>query len=248
MIELAQTKDAAFFNRVLNHPAVRPDVADLGEGALDVSALVAQNSTTLLTGEHGGCILFRYYQGCHEVHTAVLPSGRGKWALELAKTVLHHMFTATDCVEVITRIPQGHIAAKALAEAVGFRHHFTTPPECLFRGERVPCHIYMLTLQDWAMAAPGLEERGAQFHAWLNRQVSEGTPHADDPAHNRVVGVALDMLTAGNVSKAIVWYNRWSIAARHTLVSLVGENPPQIRFDAGILTFAEDGIRFSHAN
>jgi hypothetical protein len=245
---LTQTKDASFFNRVLNHPAVRPDVADLGEGVLDVSAIVAKDSSILLTGEHGGCILYRYYEGCYEVHTAVLPSGRGRWAKELAEAVLHFMFTQTDCIEVITRVPQGHIAAKALTEAVGFHHHFTTLPECLFRSEKVPCHVYLLILMDWAMRAPGLEERGAQFHAWLNKQVTKGIPHDEDPAHNRVVGCALDMMMAGQIKKALIWYDRWALAARHPMISLVGENPPQVRFDAGILTFAEDGIRFTHAN
>jgi hypothetical protein len=56
------------------------------------------------------------------------------------------------------------------------------------------------------------------------------------------------MMLAGRVNKALIWYNRFSLAARHSMISLVGENPPQVRFDAGILTFAEDGIRFTHAN
>jgi len=245
---LTQTKDATFFNRVLNHPAVRPDVADLGQGVLDMSAIVAKDTTVLLIGEHGGCMLFKYYEGCYEVHSACLPSGRGRWMKDFAEAVLHFMFTQTDCIEVITRVPKGHIAARALTEAVGFHHHFTTLPECLFRGAKVPCHIYLLALQDWAMRAPGLDERGAQFHAWLNRQVTSGTPHEDDPAHNRVVGAALDMMLAGRVNKALIWYNRWSIAARHSQIALVGTQPPQVRFDAGILTFAEDGIRFAHAN
>jgi hypothetical protein len=233
---------------VLNAPEVREYVADMGDGYIDISSIVENPSTVLLAGEHGIFLLSKYYEGAYEVHSAVLRQGRGVWAKRAAEAVLHFMFTQTDCIEVITRVPQGHIAAKALTEAVGFHHHFTTPPECLFRSEKVPCHVYLLILMDWAMRAPGLEERGAQFHAWLNKQVTKGIPHDEDPAHNRVVGCALDMMMAGQIKKALIWYDRWALAARHPMISLVGENPPQVRFDAGILTFAEDGIRFTHAN
>lgn len=245
---IARATDADFFNRVLNHPAVRPDVADMGEGVIDASKLVANQAHQLLVDEHGGCIFLRYYEGCYEVHTAILPSGRGKWAKAFAEGVLRYMFTVTDAVEIITRVPQGHIAAKALTEIVGFRHHFTTLPETKFRGELVPCHVYNLWITDWAMRAPDMEDRGAKFHQWLNRQVKTGTPHRNDPAHNRIVGVALEMMLAGRARKAAIWYNRWAVAARHAQISLVSEAPPQVKFDAGLLTFAEDGVHFERAN
>lgn len=239
--------DAKWANRVLNDPEVRPFVAD-EVGEIDASRWISTPSGLVLGGEFGVFVLFKYFDGCWEVHSAVLREGRGQWAVGAAWTVLHHMFTKTDAAEIITRVPQGHIAAKALSEHVGFRHDFTTPAECVFRGRKVPCHIYSNTIQEWAQKAPGLEQKGRDFHEWLNRQVTEGTPHDDDPAHNRVVGSAVDMAFSGHIRKAFVWYNRWALAARHPLITLVSVEPPQIKFDAGVVTFAPDGVRFDRAH
>jgi hypothetical protein len=155
------------------------------------------------------------------------------------------MFTHTDCVDLITRVPQGHIAAKALTEMNGFRHEFTTPPDTLFRERLVPCHIYCLTIHEWAKRVEGMEGLGAAFHEWLTAQVGEGAPHEPDEAHNRVVGVALAMAQSGQVAKGVVWYNRCSLAARHPTIGLLGLDPPQIRFDAGVLTVTPQGLQFS---
>lgn len=246
MIEV-QTS-AAFANQVLNHPTVRPDVADPGDGTIDVSSIVTNPAHRVLGGEHGITVWLKYYDGCWEVHTAILPEGRGKWAREFAEASLRHMFAATDCVEAITRVPQGHVAAKALTLACGFHEHFVTPAECRFRGEKVPAVIYILSLQDWALRQPVLAKTGAEFHLWMNEQLRGGEPHAMDDAHNRVVGAALDMVRAGHHRKGVIWYNRWAISARHPQVVLIEESPVRIRFDAGILTFINGTFAIERAH
>lgn len=238
------TTDAARVNAIVNHPGVRPWVADLGEGEIDLSGLLGKPNTLCLAGEHGVFLVIKYGDGIWECHTAVLPEGRGAWARGFAEELVRYMFTATDCVDLITRVPQGHVAAKTLTEAMGFRWQFDTPPECLFRGEMVPVHIYTLTLQEWSVRASWVEEEGAEFHQWLNRQVDEGTPHETDPGHNRTVGIALAMMRAGMVAKGVVWYNRAALAARHKTIALVGLDPPQVRFDAGILTMSGGKLHY----
>ncbi len=242
MIE--RTTDPQFLNRVLNDPSVRPWVADVADGVLDMTPAIAKQENVCLAGEHGVFFCYNYGGGLFEVHSAVLASGRGAWAKAAAKQVVEYMFTATECIEILTRVPQGHIGAKALAETTGFRHQFTTPPDCLYRGERVPAHIYSLTLQEWWVAAEGMEQRGAAFHAWLNSRVGngQGEPHPTDPAHNRIVAVAVAMAMAGRVRKGVVFYNSRCLVARHATISLVSET--QIRFDAGLLTFADGGIQY----
>lgn len=244
---LTRTTDAEQINAILNHPAVRPDVAEPKDGALDIAERAAQPGNVCLVGEHGAFVVLRYDAGIYEVHTAILPSGRGEWAKAFAEEGAKFMFTHTDCVDLLTRVPQGHIAAKALTEMNGFRHQFTTPADTLFRGRLVPCHVYYLTLQEWATRAPGMEQIGASFHAWLTAQVGDGhgEPHEDDPAHNRVVGVALSMVQGGQAVKGVMWYNRCSIAARHPMIRLLSIAPVQIRFDAGILSMTEHGLEFS---
>lgn len=242
---LTRTIDAQQINAILNHPSVRPDVAEPKDGVLDLTAVAANPANIFLAGDHGGFVIFKYDAGIYEVHTAILPQGRGEWAKQASAECVNFMFTHTDCVDLITRVPQGHIAAKALTEMNGFRHEFTTPPDTMFRERLVPCHIYCLTIHEWAKRVEGMEELGAQFHEWLTAQVGEGTPHEPDPAHNRIVGVALAMAQSGQVAKGVVWYNRCSLAARHPTIALVGLDPPQIKFDAGILTVTPQGLQFS---
>jgi hypothetical protein len=74
-----------------------------------------------------------------------------------------------------------------------------------------------------------------------------GQPHAEDPDHDRIVGIAIDMFTSGRPAKAVVWYNRWAFAARHAPISLLGLEPPTVRFDAGVLTLVDGEIHLSQA-
>lgn len=227
--------DAGLMNGVINHPGVRPDVADMGEGVLDLSATIADPRTVCLAGDHGGFLCFKYDAGIFEVHSAVIPSGRGKWAKEAAEEFVQFMFCQTDCIEILTRIPEGNVAAMALARSVGFRPQFVTPAECLFRGEKVSCAIWVLTLQEWSVRATDLSTLGQRFHQWMN-QVFSGTPHGHDEDHDRIVGISLEMVRYGQVLKGVAFYNRWAIAARHAKVNIVSSSPVQIGFDAGILT------------
>lgn len=242
MMIIKRAADAAFLNQVLNHPDVRPWVADMAEGPLDLSPAIANPNNVCLIGRHGAFMCFKVLPARYEVHTQVLPEGRGQWAAEFAQAGARYMFCATDAVEILTRVPQGHVAATALTRAMRFDAEFVTPPECLFLGRRVPATIYSLSLQAWAKFAPKAQEEGAKFHEWLNSQCG-GTPHPPDEAHNRIVGVSLAMIRAGQVAKGCAWYNRSAVLARHPSVELLGTDPPRVRFDAGVLVLEDGEIR-----
>jgi hypothetical protein len=238
MIERVRNADR--INEILNHPGVRPWVADASEGIIDISEKAANSDNVILVGRYGGFVVFKYWLGLYECHTAVLPEGRGSWAKEFAEAGAHFMFTRTDCVEIMTRVPEGHVGAAALTRSMGFEFQFSTPPETLFRGRRVSCSIYSLSLQRWAMRQS--EDKGREFHDWLNAQVKDqGDPHEPDPWHNRIIGVVVDMARGRQTAKGVTWYNRWAVAARHPPIYLINHDPPQIRFDAGILTLQPDG-------
>lgn len=238
-VTVERASNAAFLNRVANHPAVRSDIADVAEGVLDLSARI--DDAIVLQGEYGCFVVFRYGVGTYECHSLFLPDGRGQWGADFARSALEWMFTATDCIDLLTRIPQGHIGAKTLAKMMGFEPEFTA--ECVFRGQRVPCAIRSLSLQRWATRAAGMAEAGAKFHDWLNASDLHGEPHPPDPDHNRVVGITMAMFKAGQPDKATAFYNRWAIAARHECIRLLSRDPPQISFDAGVLTLENGHIR-----
>ena len=77
---LERSHDAARINAVVNHPEVRPHVGAPEIGELDLTELVARPEHWFLMGDHGGFMLSWSAPGVREVHTFVLPEGRGKWA------------------------------------------------------------------------------------------------------------------------------------------------------------------------
>lgn len=245
MIEIVRETSANRVNAILNDPAVRPWVADMAEGQIDISESVENQNNVLLMGEHGGCMMLKLMPGIYEVHTQVLPAGRGPWAHDFTVGVARWMFLRTDAYELLTKVPKGHVAAKAATLAAGGRYEFTRPNGCRFRGRSTDVDIYALRLQEWAATAPDMVERGAWFHEFLNAEakrlgVTDPT-HSDDENHNRYVGVSLEMALAGQVRKAVLFYNRWGLVSRHRLVQFVSDDPPMIKFDLGILRIKQDG-------
>lgn len=77
---LERSHDAARINAVVNHPEVRPHVGAPEIGELDLTELVKRPEHWFLMGGHGGFMLSWSAPGVREVHTFVLPEGRGKWA------------------------------------------------------------------------------------------------------------------------------------------------------------------------
>jgi len=246
--------DAKHINQVINHPVVRPDVADLGNGHLDISPVVENQNNVLLMGEYDGCPCFCVQPGLYEVHTQVLPEGRGKWALDFVRAGMDWMFTHTDAVEITTRVPREHKAAKILTVAAGMKFEFERQDGVCFRGQDMPVDIYAVRIQDWArVAAHALAERGE----WLHRRMAEEAarigltdkPHDNDENHNVYAGATYEMAAAGQVRKAVIWYNRWAFMARHPLISLVSETPPAIRMDIGLMVIKAGGnIEVIHEN
>lgn len=237
-IHIERSYEAAAINAILNHALVRPWVADV-EGPIDITSKIANRANVLLVGEYGGFFCFCLQPGVYEVHSQVLPAGRGRWMRAFADAGAAWMFERTDAYEIITRVPDGHIAAKALALGAGMRHEFCRPMECQFRGRLRDVHIYSFRVQDWMAMAPGLEEIGAWFHERLNEEARrlgiQAPAHADDPQHNRVVGACWEMARHGQLAKSVLLYNRWSAVTRHATIGLVSVDPPTIRMDIGLL-------------
>lgn len=239
--------DARRINEILNDESVRPWVADLAEGTLDISAAVANRANVLLMGEHGGCMFFRLMPGIYEVHTQVLAHGRGRWTRAMTQACTEWMFVRTDAVEIMTRIPVTHRAAAAAAVGAHMAFDFRRPAECRFRGQVVDVDIYSLPLLRWVQCAGGLVERGRWFHGRLHDEAERlgitEPPHPDDEDHNRVVGAAASMAFGNQPAKAVALYNRWALASRHAAIQLVSDRfPAAIKCDIGIVEFGSGDI------
>ena len=224
---MIRTFDPSFFNEVANHPDVRPWLG--GEGELDLSVAIRNPINFTLQGEGGGFVLMRHEPGIYEAHSLFLPGSRGQ-TVRTMRAGFDYMFTRTDCGQIVTQIPDNNPAAAALAKLARFRP--------MFRREdtpRGPTAYVGLTIDEWAQDTAALEEDGAWFHDGVEAakiaQEADLPDHPHDPAHERAVGAAVRMVKAGNLEKAVIFYNRWARLAGYPLMALISEHPPV--FDVG---------------
>lgn len=247
VVAIWREHDAKRLNAILNDPAVRADVADAAEGRLDCSSQAENPNNYLLAGAHGACLFFYLSPGIYEVHSQVVAAGRGRWMAEFAALAVQWMFTRSPAWEITTRVPVGHIAAKALTIKTGFRLEFTRPDQCRFRGAAVPVEIYRLSIHDWVEGSAWAESAGRRFHTQLEaeaRRIGVKDPqHADDPQHNRIAGAAVEMARYDQVVKAVLAYDRWAFIARHAPITLVSQRPPVVKMDIGKLEILPRGIK-----
>lgn len=236
MIAVTRQHTADRINAVVNDPSVRPWVAN-DTSALDLTARVADTNNILLMGEHGGCMFYPLMSGIYEVHTQVTRQGRGEWTQRLTEACAHWMFVRTPCYEIMTRVPHGHIAARAAAVAAGMRFDFTRPQECRFRNHLVDVHIYSYRIQDWVGRAASLVEVGRAFHDLLHQEgagLGVTDAHPEDDNHNHYVGAVVDMVWHGQVQKAVNFYNRWAQISRREPITLLSVSPPTVKIDHGL--------------
>ena len=172
-------------NAIVNHPQVLPTFTD-SPVPIDMRPIAKDPHTIILVGAPPlGCFLFmQIVLGVYEAHGAVMPEGRGEWSRELAESCVRTIFTATDCIEIMTRIPQGHTGTLALVRHLGFEERWRRP-EILFRGKKVPFSVWSLTMQQW---------------------------FPSDEAEQRIV--LRDMEEGGPPGKAANWRARWERLSR----------------------------------
>lgn len=244
-INLTREPDASKLNAVINDPSIYPWVKGFLDGPIDLTAAVADESNICLMAEHGGVIFHRHQMGLFEVHTQILPAGRGPWAVAMAQEAAKYMFCRTDAMEIMTKVPKGNFAARALTKAIGGSFEFTNKRGWVKDGQIIPADIFRLTIQDWIRTAPNLVERGHLFHERLEAEftrlgVSEAS-HDDDDTHDRYVGAACEMILGGQPQKGIIFYNRWAALADYKQVGIVSLNPLLIDIRNAVVAVGDDG-------
>jgi hypothetical protein len=246
---MIRTLDATRLNAVVNHPDVRPWLG--GSGEIDLSEVIADPANITLETEHGGYILARhpYMHGVYEAHSQFLPEGRGEEAAKARDEGFRWLFTHTDCIEVITRVPSSNRAALAYTKQSGFLPTFVQ--DGAFRdsaGEVQDNHFFSLPLIRWAMLDEQTLADGHAFHEALEaakaKAGSERVAHADCDAHDRIVGAAFAMIRAGNTRKAIAFYNGWSTVTGYEPLQLLSEFPPVLDVQDAIVTLRDGELSF----
>lgn len=115
---LSRSFDVAHINEVINHPEVRPFIG--GDGEIDITPAVIEKQNVFLMGEHGGFMLAWSAPNVHEIHTFILPSGRGSWAREAAQELIAFCRKNGDRM-IWTKVPKGRKNVEAFTRRAGLK-------------------------------------------------------------------------------------------------------------------------------
>lgn len=225
---LDRQSDAALINRIMNDPSVRPTIG--GTGPIDLAPLVANQGNVVLCGEHGGAVFHKLLPGLYELHTAVLPAGRGAWTLQAGADALFHIFTRTDCVEVVTKVPPENRPAEAATKRIGMTYDWLSPCGWEVKGVNRPVPIYSMKFTDWPRTcADVLAPIGVWFHAEIQSQLARlGRPpieHIEDDFHNAAAGAVVAMIRGGQAMKGVTYYNRRAGIAKTPMIRIINADP-----------------------
>lgn len=238
-VKIARQLDAKFVNRVINDPSVYEWIRGPLKGEIDVSPLVEDISNVLLTGEHG-CMMFIHQQpGLYDMHTQMLPSGRGKWCLKFTREALRWMFTRTTAVELTTRVPSGNLGALALVRANRLTPEFILEKGWFYHDKPIPATSYSIRIQDWIRHF-GPAEAGKWFVDKLSAEYLRNGINITNPlpeAYHAQIGAAVEMIFGGQKEKGVVFYNRWASMAGATPIKIITLSPLVIECQGAIIKF-----------
>lgn len=228
---LKRTMDATFLNSVAAHPDVKPTIGPLKPEELTKALL--NSSHVALQAEHGGFIGIKLADGVYECHSLFLPEGRGAYAVEAMREGLRYLFTRTDCMKVVTKVPEGNKAAFGAARIMGFSNSFVLDRGWpLEDGSFGKVSVMSLSLEKWTSMDAVCASKGEWFHQRLEELTEEMgckiPVHYEEPAHNRAAGAAVQMYAAGNPVKATATYNMWARQAGFPQIVLMSEAPTMI--------------------
>lgn len=147
MIE--RQKSAVLVNEIINHPSIHPWVCGPIEGPLDVTKSIEDGSYTALFGEYGGFLFWNLGRGVFDAHSAVLPEGRGAWAILAAQRSLIWMFDKGGAQEIMMTVPKGNVAVRALVRVLKAKFRGTIENGWWRDGHAIPCDVYSITKTDW---------------------------------------------------------------------------------------------------
>ena len=219
---------------------------------LDVAPLIADERNILLMGEGGGVIAIWQEPCVYEIHTNFLKPDReklsqnGPYIRNFCLAAYRWLFTHTDAIYLLTRIPHHNRAALIFSPLVGWVPEFERKDAWMtVDGEPVDVTFCSLRYDDWVRKTPDLMRIGREFHVKLELEFERHgrvePNHADEDCHDLHVGSCIEMLLGGQIQKAVSFYNRWARFAGYGLITLVAVNPTVIDIGSALLQI-KDGV------
>lgn len=239
--------DAAPINAILNHPEVHPHISLPEAGANDASEAIADTKNVFLAVD-GGCIFFHCQEpGLYEIHTNFLPSHRGKYAYDAIGQMFRWMFTRSDCMMLLTKVPAFNRAASGMARRCRFSLMFSRDKVWPTADGPVRMDYFSLAYEEWAKDSPWFLQSGQFFHNRLDfefeRHARPHHEHPDEDAHDRMAGAAFEMILGGQPEKAVGLYNRAAKFAGYGPIGLVSRNPPVVDIGEAVLLIDKPEFR-----
>lgn len=162
------------------------------------------------------------------------PEARGKAVFLAASEAISFMFISTPCMELLTRVVAGNVAADSLAKAVGFQLEFERPKAWDAPDGAKDCRFYAMRYPDWVKRQRWLCESGEWFHHEI---LGDDRTHDDDTAHDLYVGACVEMVRAGQARKGVILYNRWARFAGYEPVEIISDAPVTIDIKSHVIEF-----------
>jgi hypothetical protein len=116
---ISRSFDGDRLNYLVNHPTIRPFVGGDPATTLDLAPIAADDKNYLLLSDHGGFLCTWSAPGTYEVHTFVLPEGRGRAAYQLAIEGREYM-ASIGASHLWTRVERGAENVRRFTLAAGF--------------------------------------------------------------------------------------------------------------------------------
>lgn len=231
-MRFATLADKGLIESICNDPLIRTWTAFQGAPLCDAAKYLTAPSFAVV-GEQG-CFLAHHLDGTrYVIHTNLLPEFRGERAVEASKEALALAFLKTDATELLTMVPATIPHARLLARQMGFRLLFNRQNVWPVEGKWFSMGFFSLSLDDWIRSGACVTS-GKSFHMRLHDEIHAAS-HPEDDVHNAYVGAALEMVTSGNVHKAVETYNRWAKFALYKTIDLVSESPVRIDIKQGVI-------------
>ena len=234
-MRIAEIKDKALIESIVNHPELRKFNASDGASPCDAAKWLRAPSFVVLV--EGGCFLAHCVGPCrYSVHTNFLPEYRGRNALRQAREALDFAFASTDAEELYTMAPANNPQAAWFACAMGFRFRFKRARVWRHNGADHDMSYYSMTVDDWVLRGP-CQDQGIAFHQALHAKAPELEQHAFDPVHECYVGAAFEIMKAGQLIKAASLYNRWARLSGYEPIEVVSKDPLVVDIKSCLLKF-----------
>lgn len=239
--------DATEINAILNHPSVFPMVSLPGIERFDLTPLLQDPRNVCLMADGGGIIFCWHEPGIYEVHTSFLETHRGRNALKASLAAYRWMFTHTDCMTLLTRVPSNNPSAENFCKIVGATREFERKAAWPTNEGRVDISFWSLRYDDWVRKTPSLKKSGHLFHGRLTEEYKRlgriEEIHPEEDCHDLHVGACAEMIYGGQMDKAVILYNRWARFSCYGLISLIAHNPPMIDIGEAVLQITDKNFK-----